>query len=248
MALKKLLHTLRWSVFFISLFISTFFLAWCLSAQQQFFYPFWYHQLGIDSTIEKYGPQNKNIGGFQNTTEQERFRLFAAINKAVHNDGHGLSSLRFHDPSTHQVKTFLTAPEIMHLQDVAKLLNTLRLVGIVAVGAMLCLLGYSLWRRDKLPALKTLHLYGLLVLGMSVIATLVIGAEKVFYQFHIWIFPPGHPWFFYYQDSLMSTSMQAPNLFGAIAIVLLAFTLAFYGLALLLLKRFYPFPFIRHGI
>ncbi len=241
MALKKLMQTLRWSIFFISLFISTLFCSWLVSAQQDFFYPFWYQQLAIDSTIAKYGPQNRNIDGFENTTRGERIRLFAAINTAVHNRGSDLSTLKFYDPKTQQVKTFLTAAEIQHLNDVARLITTAMQFGFTAVGLMLATLGFSLWRKEPRPSLRRFHLYGLIVFGASIATVLAVGAEKVFYQFHIWVFPPGHPWFFYYQDSLMSTSMQAPNLFGAIAVQLMLFTLGFYGLVLLLLKRYYPY-------
>jgi len=52
-------------------------------------------------------------------------------------------------------------------------------------------------------------------------AVLVIGPKVVFYQFHVWLFPPQHQWFFYYQDSLMTTLMHAPQLFGGIAAVML---------------------------
>lgn len=51
----------------------------------------------------------------------------------------------------------------------------------------------------------------------------VFGFETVFYQLHIWLFPADHQWFFYYEDSLMSTMMQAPVLFayigGSIAVL-----------------------------
>lgn len=47
---------------------------------------------------------------------------------------------------------------------------------------------------------------------------LIVGPEKVFNQLHIWVFPDDHQWFFYYQDSLMSTMMFAPHLFGWIGL------------------------------
>jgi hypothetical protein len=58
---------------------------------------------------------------------------------------------------------------------------------------------------------------------------LAIGPRRVFYRMHEWVFPPENPWFFYYQDSLMSTMMKAPHLFGAIAPVLLALGLLLYA-------------------
>ncbi len=58
-----------------------------------------------------------------------------------------------------------------------------------------------------------------------VVWLLISGPEAVFYQFHIWLFPADHEWFFYWQDSLMSTLMKAPVLFGGIAVVLVGGTL-----------------------
>jgi len=62
-------------------------------------------------------------------------------------------------------------------------------------------------------------------------AVFIVGPKDVFYQMHIWVFPDNHQWFFYYQDSLMSTMMKAPDLFAGIAaqIVLLALLLFSVG-------------------
>ena len=84
---------------------------------------------------------------------------------------------------------------------------------------IIILLTLLLRNRQQLPSVKQL-LAGLLGLGVVVVAVLVLGAEKVFYQFHVWIFPAGHQWFFYYEESLMSMMMKAPDLFGYIAIML----------------------------
>jgi uncharacterized membrane protein len=60
-----------------------------------------------------------------------------------------------------------------------------------------------------------------------VAALLTVGFREVFYAFHEAIFPPDHQWFFYYQDSLMSTMMKAPFLFGYIAAALVALALVY---------------------
>jgi hypothetical protein len=63
----------------------------------------------------------------------------------------------------------------------------------------------------------------------------VIGPKAVFTQLHIWVFPAEHKWFFYYQDSLMSTMMHAPILFGGIAAQWAAFaSIVFIGLQLVI--------------
>jgi len=55
-----------------------------------------------------------------------------------------------------------------------------------------------------------------------------IGPENVFNQLHIWVFPKENEWFFYYQDSLMSTLMLAPTLFGWIASALVVLAAIFW--------------------
>ena len=70
------------------------------------------------------------------------------------------------------------------------------------------------------------HLYSGVgaVLFISIIVFLV-GPTKIFYLGHELVFPDNHQWFFYYQESLMSTIMKAPALFGPIAFQLLLLTL-----------------------
>jgi hypothetical protein len=62
-----------------------------------------------------------------------------------------------------------------------------------------------------------------------------LGAKKVFYQLHVWIFPEGHQWFFYYQESLMSTLMKAPDLFAGIGIAIFLGAILLFVLMLLAL-------------
>jgi hypothetical protein len=70
-----------------------------------------------------------------------------------------------------------------------------------------------------MPAAKPLLIWTLTPLAALMVTVLLLGPNKVFYRLHPLVFPPAHQWFFYYQDSLMSTMMQAPDLFGYIAVV-----------------------------
>jgi hypothetical protein len=54
---------------------------------------------------------------------------------------------------------------------------------------------------------------------------------------HILVFPDDHQWFFYYQDSLMSTLMKAPDLFAGIAIQIVLVGLVLYGVMLFSMKK-----------
>lgn len=60
------------------------------------------------------------------------------------------------------------------------------------------------------------------LLGFSALTTITLilfGPTKMFYWLHTKIFPHNHQWFFYYQESLMTTLMKAPDLFGFIATI-----------------------------
>ncbi len=228
-------YHLRWFALFICMLISALFISWQGSAKLNFLYPLWYHALGIDQTIATYGPQNRYISGFASTTTNERLQIFARINDSVHQQGKGLSTITFYDQQSHQHKKLLREPEILHLQDVARLIDHVYGLGYTALAGFVLLLGYAVFKRETVPPIAPYHWAGGAAISLAVVGVLLIGAEKVFYQFHEWIFPPGHPWFFYYQDSLMSTSMQAPNLFGAIAVQLgvlavLIYTAGLWGL------------------
>ncbi|MCB1808001.1 MAG: DUF1461 domain-containing protein, partial [Candidatus Competibacteraceae bacterium] len=68
------------------------------------------------------------------------------------------------------------------------------------------------------PSPRRVVLSSLAVLVLLGIGVVLMGPVRVFYQLHIWIFPPGHPWFFYYQDSLMTTLLKAPDIFAPITL------------------------------
>ena len=116
-----------------------------------------------------------------------------------------------------------------------------RLIGILEpAGLAACILFVALlyWlRRQPLEGRPVQQLrHQLLGFGASLAALVGLvwatGPRDVFYVFHEWVFPAGHQWFFYYQESLMSTLMKAPDLFGYIAAALVA--LAIVVLTLLL--------------
>lgn len=198
-------------------------LAWLLSAQLNYFYGFFHDHIGIAETIAEYGPQNRFKDGFETTDRAQRITLFAEIVRAVHSGGEGLEEISYRAAGRTRAIALLHEAEIIHLQDVAHLIGATRL--LVMLTAMLWVVWTLAKIRRKAPFPPLTQQLGKL-LGVSVlIAGLlgVFGFEAVFYQLHIWVFPAEHQWFFYYQDSLMSTMMQAPVLFayigGSIAVL-----------------------------
>lgn len=215
-------------------------MAWFILAQADFLYGFWHDNVGIKEGIEQYGPQNRYRPGFADTTREQRLALFAAINDAVHSDGRGLEKITYQTATSQGKQTLLHTSEIIHLKDVAILLNKLFVV-VVAVFIGWPVATWVLFAsRSGLPLLKS-QLVGIgLLVVITATVLLIFGAENVFNQFHIWVFPEGHQWFFYYQDSLMSTMMLAPRLFAWIAVALVGLSVLLFALiqaGLLILKK-----------
>ncbi len=225
---------LAWGFFVLGAWMTAVFLAWYLLAKVDFLYPLWYEVLDIEQTVATYGPRHRYRPHFQLTTKAERVRLFAAIVTAVHNQAEGLADLRYHNPAGRAIGLLLTEPEIVHLQDVARLIDRLKPPGWAMVLVTLVLAGLFRVRKKPMPPLGRLMLGAVAGLGSVVLLVLLLGPVNVFYRLHEWIFPAGHAWFFYYEDSLMTLLMQAPNLFGfiALSLVLVSFLLL---LALLVL-------------
>ena len=195
--------------------------AWLLLAQANYLYGFFHDHIGIAETIEQYGPQNRFKDGFETTDKAQRIELFSEIVQAVHNGGEGLESIHYRSSDQKQSVALLHKAEIIHLQDVARLIDATRFLTVAIALVWIVWTIAKIVRRVPFPSLSEQlgKVFGIAALIAILLA--IFGFETVFYQFHIWLFPADHQWFFYYEDSLMSTMMQAPVLFayigGAIA-------------------------------
>ncbi len=218
-----------WTGFLLSLWIS-----WHLLAKVDFFYPVWYDHAGIHENIERYAPDNHYREGFENTSRSERLALFHGIVESIQHQGKGLETLAYRHAG--QNVLLLRPPEIAHLQDVANLVSWLNRAGLVVFGIWLLVGAWQLKRHQYTTFRQAWWFLGI---GLGVIALLLalLGAEKVFYQLHVWVFPPEHPWFFFYEDSLMSTLMKAPDLFAYIAIALVVTAGLIFSLLLYTAQR-----------
>ncbi|WP_049722029.1 lipoprotein intramolecular transacylase Lit [Gilvimarinus polysaccharolyticus] len=236
--LKKLSRVL-WPIFLLGHWLSCGFVAWMLLAQVNFAYPLAYQALNIDQHIAQYGPQNRYRDNFSDTSKQQHIELFSQINLAIHHDASELANITF-TPRTGDTQTLLRADEVLHLTDVAHLIDEVYLLGISAVIAMIISGVLLRGNRSPLPRPKHVVFSVCGTIAILVVAVLIIGSKKVFYYLHTWVFPPEHPWFFYYQDSLMTTLMKAPDLFGFIAALLLILWLLLWGATLFIIARLWP--------
>lgn len=223
-----LLRAARWFVLLLGLVLASLYLSWQALATINFGYPAWYRLLNIEQTIETYGPQNQTRPNFERTDQAERERLFAAMVTAIHRHGEGLQELVYYDATGNPIGPFLTRAEIIHLQDVADLIDLFRHAAWLGSALFVLLCSHLLWRRQALPSARHIALSSLGLIVIVAGGVLLTGPVQVFYALHELVFPAGHEWFFYYQDSLMSMMMQAPNLFGPIAVLwfVLAFVIA----------------------
>lgn len=225
-------YDITWFIAFCSLLVMCLAIGWWCMACAGYGFSVWYDVYGIADHIAHYAPQNDYISGLGQVTRHEHERLFSEIAAAVHNHGSGLSDIVFYLEG--KPVRLLRQPEVIHLQDVANLIDVFNVVGYVSIVMSIGLIAWLLDKRIKPDWRQQLKVIISVVIIM-VAGILVIGAKAVFYQLHVWVFPEEHQWFFYYQESLMTTLMKAPDLFAGIsAAILLSGMLLFAGLIVFL--------------
>lgn len=236
--MKLLKHFFFWPLFFIVQFIGLALVSWHLLAQFHFAYPVGYQLLNLDKHIAEFAPLNRYKNDFELTPPEEHWRLFGEISNAVQHSGHGLQDISY-TLGNGRTTSLMHEAEIIHLQDVANLIDVFYTTGLICLGVWLVLIAVAYWQKYQLPSPKK-TLLGFSV-GFSLIAgaVLAIGPTAVFYWLHVQVFPDGHPWFFYYQDSLMTTLMKAPDIFAFISLLLATLLIALWYVSLVLLNRLF---------
>lgn len=216
---NALITPVTWGLVIISQLVVGFWLAWQLLAQFSFAYPAAYELLAIDAHIERFAPANRFRPDFETTDRAQHLRLFAEIAESIGNSGKGLAEITY-TTSAGETHTLLRTAEVIHLQDVANLVNFF--YGVSGVSLVVLLLGLlaALKLQLRFPSAKAIAMGIVAVIAAVLLPLLLIGPKAVFYWLHVQIFPPDHEWFFYYQESLMTTLMKAPDVFGFIGLLL----------------------------
>ena len=237
--MKKAINPLVWAnvCWSLSLWLLCLTAVWIALAQQSFFYKQWYQLLGIDQTINTYAPLNRfERQSFVNTNSEEHARLFTAITQAVHQQGSGLSAIEYTSLDGKAVP-LLTKAEVIHLQDVANLMTVatawMKVIAVVFIFSSLLMR----YKEITISPLKQQWVYAGGLMAVLLVLSLVIGVENLFYGLHTIVFPDGHQWFFYYEDSLMSTLMQAPNIFLPIGVVWIIGAFCLWSIAVVMSRR-----------
>lgn len=233
------LSLITWLLYLLLLVPATLVISWVALAKADFLFPMWYDVLDIEQNITQYAPNNQYKQDFALTLRTEREQLFSDIVTSIHNDGMGLSLLTYHDAQGNMIDFLLRKPEVIHLQDVANLLNLLLPLGFICLLVSMCLFGLITYKAMPPPSGRHIGFsMGILCVLIAVLLG-VFGPTTVFYQLHIWIFPADHQWFFYYEESLMTTLMKAPDIFAAIAIAIVLVASLLYAACYLLAQWSY---------
>lgn len=213
-------------------------LSWVLLAVNNFLYGVWHDYGGLKQGIEQYGPQNRYKQGFAETTKEERVRLFSEIVREIHTGGNGLDKIQFTVDSVGYAQRLLREPEVIHLQDVANLVEVLALFSgfMFAIWIVQIILVFQ--KKAPIPGLKVQFIGLCFGSFMALCLIFVIGPDSIFNWAHETVFPDEHQWFFYYQESLMSTLMLAPVIFAYIAVAWAVLTtLVYITMQFLVLKK-----------
>jgi hypothetical protein len=218
--MKYLSHTLLWPLFFISQLISLALISWHLMAQIHFAYPLGYQLLDLESHIAHYAPLNRHKEDFEFTTKEDHWRLFGEISDSIQNRGKGLADIRY-KLNNDNLTSLMHQDEIIHLQDVANLVDHFYQLGYVSLAIWIICWLFIGWKKFQPPSNKKVIIGFIGMILLTSLIVILIGAKDVFYWLHIQIFPADHKWFFYYQDSLMTTLMKAPDIFAFISILLI---------------------------
>nr|WP_324259432.1 DUF1461 domain-containing protein [Cellvibrio fontiphilus] len=223
-------QTIFWPVFFTCQLISLALLSWHLLAQFHFAYPLGYRLLGLDQHIAEFAPQNRFKDDFEFTASEEHWRLFGEISDAVQNSGKGLQAISYQQQNGRNTPLMHEA-EVIHLQDVANLIDRFYLLGLIGLTVWLGMIGLARWKTYLPPTTKKVML-GFLSSALAIAAVvMLLGPTAVFYWLHVQVFPEGHQWFFYYEDSLMTTLMKAPDIFAFIALLLVSLLIVLWCLS-----------------
>lgn len=227
---------LFWGAFLLLTFIVSLPATWLIMSKADFFYSALYDNIGIAEHVNKYAPRNtQGKADFVDTSKSERVELFHGVVVAINQHGKGLDELVYTGFGK-QEKQLFTQAEVTHLQDVANLLDKLKPLVIGFVLLWLIIVATLKLKKIALPSGLQL-LLNLLIILVLLSAILAIGPEKIFNQLHMWVFPDKHQWFFYYEESLMSTMMKAPDLFAYIAAIWAVLSMVLSALLILIVKK-----------
>ena len=192
----------------------------------------------IESHIAEFAPQNRqNRNNFELTSKNERIRIVGEILRTVNSKGVGLETIKYFNTDGVPVNLFLTLAEVEHLEDVSVLVHFMNSIAFILIIIFIIIFSLA-WRyKTTTPSLLMLTCSMASFVIITTGCIIFTGPQIVFNELHGWVFGDKSEWHFYYQDSLMTTLLKAPDTFATMAILMAAIALIFWLLIFCLTKK-----------
>ena len=214
-AVKALAKTLGNFGLTLALLVSCLYVSWQVLSQANFLYDQIYEHNDLEAHVNEFAPLNRSgKESFALTTKAERVRVFNDIAREINAGGGGLGAITYTPEGAGASTTFLIEAERDHLQDVANLVSSLKPVGAVIASLLIAFYGFCwyykvsryqyFWRPSGL-FVSILQIAA--VAALCVAITFALGPQQTFYLLHEWAFSDKAQWYFYFEDSLMTTLM-----------------------------------------
>ena len=228
----------------LALLISCLYMSWQILSQANFLYDQIYDHNDLENHINEYAALNRNgKESFALTDKAERVQIFNDIAREINTGGEGLATISFFGTGEATRTPFLITEERDHLRDVANLVTSLKPLGALLASALIAFYGFCwyykvsryqyLWR----PTGIFVSLFQIAaVVTLCVAITFALGPQKTFYLLHDWAFSDKAQWYFYFEDSLMTTLMPEV-VFGNIAALIAVLTVFNWLLMNFILRR-----------
>ena len=243
-AFKALAKTLGNFGLTLALLVSCLYVSWQVLSQANFLYDQIYEHNNLEAHVNEFAPLNRNDKeSFALTSKTERVRVFNDIAREINTGGGGLGSITYTPEGADAATPFLVEAERDHLQDVANLVSSLKPIGAVIASLLIAFYGFCwyykvsryqyFWR----PSGVFVSLVQIAaVAALCVAITFAIGPQQTFYLLHEWAFSDKAQWYFYFEDSLMTTLMPE-IVFANIAALLGILTVLTWLVANFVLRR-----------
>ncbi|MDB2663052.1 DUF1461 domain-containing protein [Paracoccaceae bacterium] len=199
----------------VGLLVSCLYVSWQVLSQASFLYDQIYEHNNLEAHVNEFAPLNRNgKESFALTTKAERVRVFKDIAREINNGGGGLGLITYTTEGASGATEFLIEAERDHLQDVANLVSSLKPVGAIIASLLIIFYGfcwyykvsrYQYFWRPSGVFVSLAQIAAVATLCAAI--TFALGPQQTFYLLHEWAFSGKAQWYFYFEDSLMTTLM-----------------------------------------
>ena len=157
--------------------------------------------------------------------------------RTVNANGVGLKTIQYFNTDGVPINLFLTLEEVDHLEDVSVLVQSMNNLAFIFI-IIFIIITLMAWRYKRAPPSLLMLICSMASFVVIITGSIIFtGPLEVFNKLHELVFANKSQWHFYYQDSLMTTLLKAPDTFATMAILMTAIALIFWLLIFCLTKK-----------